>query len=138
MTLKNSNAPDEPEEVVHAKFVLGSDGKAADFDDAFTPTHPNDVGAHSWVRKALGITMIGDQTDSVWGVIDVIPVTDFPYIRCKAVIPANSGTVINIPREDDKTRLYVQMKERAGIDEGTRRLDKNKLGPDDILNVSSS
>ncbi|KIL69101.1 hypothetical protein M378DRAFT_70250 [Amanita muscaria Koide BX008] len=117
VTLKNLNAPDEPEEVVHAKFVLGSDG------------------AHSWVRKALDITMIGDQTDSVWGVIDIVPVTDFPYIRCKAVIPANSGTVINIPREGDKTRLYVQMKEKAGIDEGTGRLDKNKLGPDDILNV---
>ncbi|KIL65347.1 hypothetical protein M378DRAFT_77050 [Amanita muscaria Koide BX008] len=118
VTLKNLKSPNEPEEVVHAKFVLGSDG------------------AHSWVRKALGIVMVGDQTDYVWGVLDVLPITDFPYIRCKAVIQADSGTLINIPREKEKTRIYVQLKEKAGIDEGTGRLDRNKLGHKEILAVA--
>lgn len=37
--------------IIHCKYVLGCDG------------------AHSWVRKQLGISMEGDQTDHVWGVI---------------------------------------------------------------------
>ena len=37
--------------IIHSKYVLGCDG------------------AHSWVRKQLGINMEGDQTDYVWGAI---------------------------------------------------------------------
>lgn len=38
-------------QIIHSKYVIGCDG------------------AHSWTRKQLGVTMEGDQTDHVWGVI---------------------------------------------------------------------
>lgn len=50
-------------EVIHSKYLLGSDG------------------AHSWVREQLGITMEGEQTELVWGVMDVIPITNFRKMK---------------------------------------------------------
>lgn len=49
------------EEVVRAKYVVGCDG------------------AHSWTRKTLGkdFEMRGEMTDSIWGVLDIVPITDF-------------------------------------------------------------
>lgn len=44
---------------VKARFVLGCDG------------------AHSWVRRQLGLPMEGDSIDESWGVIDCIPITNF-------------------------------------------------------------
>jgi phenol 2-monooxygenase (NADPH) len=45
IVLKHLDAPeDQQTEIVNAKFVVGADG------------------AHSWVRKSLGITMDGEQT----------------------------------------------------------------------------
>lgn len=46
-------------EIVKAKYLVGTDG------------------AKSWTRKQLNIPLEGNQTDSVWGVMDVIPLTDF-------------------------------------------------------------
>lgn len=37
------------------------------------------------MRKSLGYKMIGDSSDSVWGVMDIDPRTDFPDIRKKVV-----------------------------------------------------
>jgi 2-polyprenyl-6-methoxyphenol hydroxylase-like FAD-dependent oxidoreductase len=45
--------------------------------------HQGSDGAHSNVRKSLGYKMIGDSTDSVWGVMDIYPRTNFPDIRKK-------------------------------------------------------
>ena len=47
-------------ETVRAKYMLGCEG------------------AHSWTRKQLGFQMEGENTDIVWGVMDIIPITDFP------------------------------------------------------------
>ena len=44
MTLEHLDRKEDVAEVVHAKFILGSDG------------------AHSWVRRALGINVDGDST----------------------------------------------------------------------------
>ncbi|KAB5533390.1 FAD binding domain-containing protein [Coniochaeta sp. 2T2.1] len=75
-----------------AKYVLGCDG------------------AHSTVRKALGFKMLGDTSDSVWGVMDVYPLTDFPDIRKKAVIHADAGNLMIIPREGDSmVRFYLEL-----------------------------
>ena len=49
----------EDVESIHAKYVIACDG------------------AHSWTRRQLGLPMEGDQSESVWGVIDIIPLTDF-------------------------------------------------------------
>ena len=49
------------EEIIKAKYVVGCDG------------------AHSWTRKALGpeFEMQGEMTDYIWGVLDIVPITDF-------------------------------------------------------------
>ncbi|KAK3896534.1 FAD-binding monooxygenase [Staphylotrichum tortipilum] len=46
-------------EKILAKYVVGCDG------------------AHSWTRRQIGSVMEGEQTDYVWGVLDIVPVTDF-------------------------------------------------------------
>ncbi|KAH8815384.1 2-polyprenyl-6-methoxyphenol hydroxylase [Xylogone sp. PMI_703] len=75
-----------------AKYVLGCDG------------------AHSIVRKSLGYKMIGDSSDSVWGVMDVYPQTNFPDIRKKAAIKSNNGTLMIIPREGGTlARFYIEL-----------------------------
>ncbi|KAI5991830.1 FAD-binding monooxygenase [Pisolithus albus] len=84
-------------EVVHAKYVVG-----ADEDASFE-------GAHSWVRKAFGITMDRDQTNYVWGVVDMVPDTDFLDIRHRAAIHSTNGSLMIIPCESEKVRLYVQL-----------------------------
>ncbi|KAI6106257.1 FAD binding domain-containing protein [Pisolithus croceorrhizus] len=78
-------------EVVHAKFDLGADG------------------AHSWVRNAFGITMDGEQTDSIWGVLDMVPDTGFPDIRNKSLIHSNDGSCLLVPREAERIRIYMQI-----------------------------
>ncbi|KAI1805874.1 FAD binding domain-containing protein [Daldinia bambusicola] len=75
-----------------AKYVLGSDG------------------AHSAVRKSLGFKMVGDTSDSVWGVMDIYPRTNFPDIRKKAIIQSAAGNLIIIPREGDLlVRFYIEL-----------------------------
>lgn len=69
-------------------------------------------GAHSTVRRALGFSMIGDSTDAVWGVMDMVPRTDFPDIRKKASIRTKSGSLLIIPREGESrslTRFYIEL-----------------------------
>ncbi|KAJ5811268.1 hypothetical protein N7474_007569 [Penicillium riverlandense] len=69
-------------------------------------------GAHSVVRKALGYRMIGDSSDAVWGVMDMVPRTDFPDIRKKATIRSTAGNILIIPREGESnnlTRFYIEL-----------------------------
>lgn len=62
------------------------------------------------MRKALGVNMIGDSTDHVWGVMDVYIRTTFPDIRKKVVIKTSQGSVLIIPREGGSlTRFYVEL-----------------------------
>ncbi|KAJ4470473.1 FAD binding domain-containing protein [Lentinula aciculospora] len=108
---------EEYTEIVHAKYVLGADG------------------AHSWVRKSMGIAMEGEQTDYVWGVVDLVPDTDLPDVRNKCAIHSNNGSCMIIPREDDKIRLYIQLEGKDVVD-ASGRVDKSKAGPEMILNVA--
>ncbi|KAJ5263894.1 hypothetical protein N7478_011499 [Penicillium angulare] len=69
-------------------------------------------GAHSIVRKALGYKMIGDSSDAVWGVMDMIPRTSFPDFRKKSSIRSKAGILLIIPREGDNnnlTRFYIEL-----------------------------
>ncbi len=67
-------------EIVKAKYMLGADG------------------AHSWVRGQLGLQLEGSSTDYIWGVLDIIPITDFPDIRMRCAIHSeSSGSVMVIP-----------------------------------------
>lgn len=61
--------------------------------------------------------MIGDTTNAVWGVMDVYTRTDFPDIRKKAIIHADSGNLIIIPREGDLlVRFYTELPGSIGKD----------------------
>lgn len=46
-------------ETIHAKYVVGCDG------------------AHSWTRRQIECVLEGEQTDFIWGVLDIVPITDF-------------------------------------------------------------
>ncbi|KDR69199.1 hypothetical protein GALMADRAFT_77605 [Galerina marginata CBS 339.88] len=105
-------------EIVHAKFVVGADG------------------AHSWVRKSIGIIMEGEQTDYIWGVVDLTPDTDFPDIRNRCVIHSNEGSCMVIPREDDKVRLYIQLGDKRTNVTSNGRIDKEKLHPHNLLETA--
>ncbi|PIL24615.1 hypothetical protein GSI_12499 [Ganoderma sinense ZZ0214-1] len=121
VTLKRLDSTDnEGEEVVHAKFVLGSDG------------------AHSWVRKALDIVMDGDQTDSIWGVVDIVPDSDFPDLRNWSFIHSNKGTLMNIPREGDMVRFYIQLPDDTDfVNRETGRVDMAKASPERIMETAA-
>ncbi|KAK7681578.1 hypothetical protein QCA50_015311 [Cerrena zonata] len=120
-TLRHLDVEGEGEtEVVHAKYVVGADG------------------AHSWVRKTMGIDMDGEQTDYIWGVVDLVPETDFPDIRNRCAIHSNNGSCMIIPREGDKVRFYIQLSEKdVVVDRATGRVDKEhtKIGPEELLEV---
>ncbi|KAF8435468.1 FAD binding domain-containing protein [Boletus edulis BED1] len=105
-------------EVIHAKFVIGADG------------------AHSWVRNALGIKMEGEQTDYVWGVVDMVPETDFPDIHMHTDIRSSSGFCKIIARERELVRLYIQLLDTDVVDPLTGRVDKNKITPQELLSVA--
>ncbi|ENH70890.1 Phenol 2-monooxygenase [Fusarium oxysporum f. sp. cubense race 1] len=102
--------------VVKAKYMLGADG------------------AHSWVRKELGFKLEGESTDYIWGVLDIVPITDFPDIRQRCAIhSASSGSVMVIPRENKLVRLYIQLTTTAKIGEQDSRADRSWITPDVIL-----
>ncbi|KAF9466163.1 FAD binding domain-containing protein [Collybia nuda] len=105
-------------EVVHTKYVIGADG------------------AHSWVRKRFGIAMEGEQTEYIWGVVDMVPETNFPDIRNRTAIHSNNGSCMIIPREGDKVRLYIQLGDNAAVDSASGRVDKDKVGPHKLLDVA--
>ncbi|KAF8270632.1 FAD binding domain-containing protein [Lactarius quietus] len=108
-------------EIVRAKFVVGTDG------------------AHSWVRKTLGISMDGEQTDFVWGVVDIVPSedTDFPDIRNKSAIHSRNGSCMVIPREGDKVRLYIQLSDTDAVNPQTGRVDLGRYDPKRLMEVAS-
>lgn len=102
-------------EIVHAKYMLGADG------------------AHSWTRRQIGLVLEGDSTDYIWGVLDIVPITDFPDIRMRCAIhSAASGSVMVIPRENKLVRLYIQLTttEKTG---SAARHDRSKITPEVIL-----
>ncbi|KAF9818266.1 hypothetical protein IEO21_02894 [Rhodonia placenta] len=120
VVLKHLDAQDgkNDTEVVHAKFVVGADG------------------AHSWVRKSFGIAMEGEQTDYIWGVVDMVPETDFPDIRNRCAIHSTNGSCMIIPREGDTVRLYIQLTDADAVDARSGRVDKSKMGPAKLLEVA--
>lgn len=88
-------------------------------------------GARSSVRRSLGIALRGDAANKVWGVADLLAVTDFPDIRLKAAIQsASNGSVLVIPREGGYMfRMYTELGE---LGPGERVADRD-IGADDIV-----
>lgn len=88
---------------VRAKYLIGADG------------------AHSRVRKCMGLQLEGETTDHIWGVVDFVARTDFPDIRRRCAIHSDAGSVMVIPREristgEYLTRLYVQVADEVSPD----------------------
>ncbi|RPD52967.1 hypothetical protein L226DRAFT_511090 [Lentinus tigrinus ALCF2SS1-7] len=120
VTLKRLDLEEDDIEIVHAKFVLGADG------------------AHSWVRNVLGIKLEGDNTDSIWGVLDVYPETNFPDSRNWTFIHSNHGTLMNIPREGDMMRYYIQLSEDPDfVDPKTGRVNKARANPGRLMETAA-
>lgn len=85
-------------QVVRTKHLVGADG------------------AHSMVRKSVGLELEGQSLDFIWGVVDVVLDTNFPDIRRRCAIHSPGGSVMVIPRErissgEYITRLYVNISE---------------------------
>jgi phenol 2-monooxygenase len=56
--------------------------------------------------------MIGDSSDAIWGVMDMIPQTNFPDFRKKSTIRSKAGNIMIIPREGNNnnlTRFYIEL-----------------------------
>lgn len=102
-------------EFVKAKFLVGCDG------------------AHSWVRRQLGFQLEGDSTDYIWGVLDIVPITDFPDIRQRCAIhSADAGSVMVIPRENKLVRLYIQL-QATEYGQNGGKADRSWITPEIIL-----
>lgn len=89
---------------IRSKYLVGADG------------------AHSQVRRSMGLELIGGTTDHIWGVVDFVVDTNFPDVRRRCAIHSDAGSVMIIPRErirsgDYLTRLYVQMNEEVPAEE---------------------
>ncbi|KAI9712178.1 MAG: hypothetical protein M1828_001739 [Chrysothrix sp. TS-e1954] len=105
------------EEVVRSKYLIGCDG------------------AHSWTRHQLGIELEGQSTDFIWGVLDIIPITNFPDIRTSCAIhSACAGSLMIVPREQQLVRLYTQLTEVQP--DATGRADRSKISPEIILKAA--
>jgi len=76
------------------------------------------------------------RTDYAWGVIDIIPETNFPDIHNFTVIRSRSGSCLIIPREGNLVRFYIQLSDTDVIDPLTRRVDKSKMTPQKLVSVS--
>ncbi|KAL2209384.1 hypothetical protein CC79DRAFT_1396290 [Sarocladium strictum] len=102
-------------ETINAKYVVGCDG------------------AHSWTRRQIGSVMEGEQTDFIWGVLDIIPITNFPDIRYRCAIHSASGSMMIIPRENGYVRLYIQITE---LDENGKPIDRFVVEPSTLLEAA--
>ncbi|CAG9983864.1 unnamed protein product [Clonostachys byssicola] len=101
---------------IRAKYVVGCDG------------------AHSWTRRQIGCVMEGDHSDFIWGVLDIIPITDFPDIRYRCAIHSASGSMMIIPRENKHVRLYIQVTE---VDETGKPVDRFNITPSNLLDAAN-
>ena len=98
--------------VVRAKYVVGADG------------------ARSSVRRAIGGSLAGSTSLHAWGVMDVLPITDFPDIRKKCIIHSEAGSILHIPREGNHLcRIYVDLGEtdEHGVDAHGRKVRDTPL-----------
>ncbi|KAF9883020.1 hypothetical protein FE257_004333 [Aspergillus nanangensis] len=113
------------------KVTAEKDGKVEHFEAKYAMACD---GAHSTVRRALGYKMVGDSSDAVWGVMDMVPRTNYPDIRKKSTIRSKAGNLLIIPREGDNynlTRFYIELP--AGTKPKEVKLEDLQQGAKNIL-----
>lgn len=93
-------------ETIKARYIVGCDG------------------ARSTVRQFIGQELKGGSARQLWGVMDILAVTNFPDIRKKAAIQsATQGSLLIIPREGGYlVRMYIELDQLHGSE---RASDKN-------------
>jgi len=102
--------------IINANYMIGCDG------------------AYSWTRRQFGVQMEGEQTDFNSGVLDIIPITNFPDIRiCCAIHSADSGSVMMVPREKKLVRFYIQLN---AVNNDGRQFDRSKISPEVVLEAA--
>ena len=91
---------------VRSRYVVGADG------------------AHSVVRRSLGVGMVGQSTDDVYGAVDFVADSDHPDLWKVVSTITPEGTLLQIPREvsnlsgERLTRVYVPFSVQDKPDEG--------------------
>ncbi|RUP46869.1 hypothetical protein BC936DRAFT_146433, partial [Jimgerdemannia flammicorona] len=90
VTAKLRNLETNELELVKAKYAIGCDG------------------AHSWVRKRLGISFVGETTTIAWGVFEAFIETNIGDPKVRFFNNEHGGTLF-LPRAHGITRVYVQM-----------------------------
>ncbi|KAI8460135.1 FAD binding domain-containing protein [Phakopsora pachyrhizi] len=104
-------------EEVRCRFIIGADG------------------ARSWTRNELGFKLEGESSNFFWGVVDGVPVTNFPDIRIKSTIhSAENGSMMVIPRENNLVRLYVQIPQP----EKGNRPNRADVTPEKLMKLAQS
>ncbi|KAL4758317.1 FAD binding domain-containing protein [Aspergillus foveolatus] len=104
-------------ELIQARYVVGCDG------------------ARSLVREQLNVPMEAESTDSMWGVIDIVPITDFPDIRQSCAIHSDQyGSVMTAPREDRLVRFYIQLKGEGDLDR--KAMEKTEESSDALIQMA--
>ncbi|KAH6950317.1 FAD binding domain-containing protein [Ilyonectria sp. MPI-CAGE-AT-0026] len=84
-------------EVIHAKFIIGTDG------------------SRSWTRNALGFEFLGDDTgdESVAGILDCVATSNFPDFHIQTMIAKDGHGCGFVPRENGLTRIAAPVANRA-------------------------
>ncbi|KAK7031527.1 phenol 2-monooxygenase [Favolaschia claudopus] len=94
---------------IRSRYLLGCDGAKSHVRRCISG---GEEGDGEW--KGL-ITMQGEATDIVWGVLDARVKTNFPDIKYKCLIHSKSeGSIMIIPREANLVRFYVQLQSTEG------------------------
>ena len=76
--------------------------------------------------------------DYVWGVVDMVPETDFPDIRNRTAIHSRNGSCMIIPREGDVVRLYLQLSDEDALEvkNVNGRIDKTRWTPQRLMEIA--
>ncbi|KAL3490712.1 FAD binding domain-containing protein [Aspergillus germanicus] len=107
----------EVTEVIQAQYVVACDG------------------ARSLIREQLGVPLESKSTDSMWAVIDIVPITDFPDIRQSCAIHSDKyGSIMTAPRENRLVRFYLQLTGGSDIEKKAR--EQTEESPDAIIRLA--
>lgn len=91
-----SEATSAVSEIVRCKYLVGCDG------------------AHSWVRRAVGLVPEGERSASFWGAMDVVLDSDLSTLGGINIFQRGGHSIILLPREADMTRIYVPLGTEGG------------------------
>ena len=99
--------PENPDERVTVRVKTAEGGRRVSVRSTWSAA----TARTAWCATPSAGCPEGHGEDKVWGVMDVLAVTDFPDIRFKCTIQsAEAGNILLIPREGGyMVRLYVDM-----------------------------